>query len=80
MRFLTSIEGKYFNLTVDDIREDENGVPTVTEEEVNALMDLVIINNIFASANGSLTDKKDAQIGVQIEFISLTVFFKSQLP
>jgi len=25
MRFLTSIEGKYFNLTVDDIRADENG-------------------------------------------------------
>jgi len=62
MRFLTSIEGKYFTLTVDDIRADESGVPTVTEAEVNALMDLVITNNIFASANGSLTGKKDAKI------------------
>ncbi|MGH4050570.1 MAG: DUF2922 domain-containing protein [Clostridium sp.] len=62
MRFLTSIEGKYFSLTVDDIRADEFGVPTVTEAEVNALMDLVITNNIFASANGSLTGKKDAKI------------------
>ena len=62
MRFLTSIEGKYFSLTVDDIRADESGVPTVTQAEVNALMDLVITNNIFESANGSLTGKKDAKI------------------
>jgi len=62
MRFLTSIEGKYFTLTVDDIKVDENGVPTVTEAQVNALMDLVIVKNIFASANGSLTGKKDAKV------------------
>ena len=62
MRFLTSIEGKYFTLTVDDIKADETGVPTVTEIEVNALMDLVIANNIFLSANGNLTGKKDAKI------------------
>ncbi|MCB2300238.1 DUF2922 domain-containing protein [Clostridium tagluense] len=62
MRFLTSIEGKYFTLSVDDIKADENGVPTVTEAQVNALMDLVIAKNIFASANGNLVGKKDAKI------------------
>ncbi|MBZ9607307.1 DUF2922 domain-containing protein [Clostridium estertheticum] len=62
MRFLTSIEGKYFTLSVDDIKADEEGVPTITDIEVNALMDLVIAKNIFASANGSLTGKKDAKV------------------
>ena len=62
MRFLTSLEGKYFTLTVDDIKTDENGVSTVTEAEVNALMDLVITNNIFESSSGNLTGKKDAKI------------------
>ena len=62
MRFLTSTEGKYFTLTVDDIKADENGVPTVTEAQVNALMDLVISKNIFVSANGNLVGKKDAKI------------------
>ncbi|MBZ9609354.1 DUF2922 domain-containing protein [Clostridium estertheticum] len=62
MRFLTSIEGKYFTLTVDDIKTDEEGVPTIKEAEVNALMDLVIAKNIFASASGSLTGKKDAKL------------------
>ena len=61
MRFLTSVEGKYFTLTVDDIKADENEVATVTEVEVNALMDLVIAKNIFASINGDLTGKKDAK-------------------
>ena len=62
MRFLTATEGKYFTLSVDDLKADGNGVPTVTEAEVNALMDLVIAKNIFASSNGSLTGKKDAKI------------------
>ncbi|MBU3191342.1 DUF2922 domain-containing protein [Clostridium bowmanii] len=62
MRFLTATEGKYFTLTVDDIKADGDGVPTVTEAQVNALMDLVIAKNIFASANGSLIGKKDAKI------------------
>lgn len=62
MRFLTSIEGKYFTLTVDDIKADGSGQPIVTEAEVNALMDLVIAKNIFISVNGSLTGKKDAKI------------------
>ena len=62
MRFLTSTEGKYFTLTVDDIKADEDGVPTVTEAEVNSLMDLVIAKNIFISASGNLVGKKDAKI------------------
>ena len=62
MRFLTATEGKYFTLTVDDIKADGDGVPTVTEAEVNALMDLVIAKNIFESANGNLVGKKDAKI------------------
>jgi len=62
MRFLTNTEGKYFTLTVDDIKADESGVPTVTAAEVNALMNLVITGNIFVSANGSLTGKKDVKI------------------
>jgi hypothetical protein len=60
MRFLTSVEGKYFTLTVDDIKANETGA-LITEAEVNALMDLVIAKNIFASINGDLTGKKDAK-------------------
>jgi hypothetical protein len=62
MRFLTATEGKYFTLTVDDIKADGEGVPTVTDAEANALMDLVIEKNIFASASGSLIGKKDAKV------------------
>ena len=62
MRFLTATEGKYFTLTVDDLKADENGEPSITEAQVNALMDLVIAKNIFASANGNLVGKKDAKI------------------
>ncbi|MBU3188415.1 DUF2922 domain-containing protein [Clostridium bowmanii] len=62
MRFLTATEGKYFTLTVDDIKADGDGVPTVTDAETNALMNLLIAKNIFASANGSLIGKKDAKI------------------
>ena len=62
MRFLTSIEGKYFTLSVDDIKANEEGVPTITDPEVNTLMDLVIAKNIFESAGGNLTGKKDAKV------------------
>ena len=62
MRFLTATEGKYFSLSVDDIKTDEEGVPTITEIEVNALMDLVIAKDIFASSSGKLIGKKDAKI------------------
>ncbi|MCB2289436.1 DUF2922 domain-containing protein [Clostridium sp. CS001] len=60
MRFLTSVEGKYFTLTVDDIKANETGA-TITEAEVNTLMNLVIAKNIFESINGNLTGKKDAK-------------------
>jgi hypothetical protein len=62
MRFLTETEGKYFTLTVDDIKADGDGVPTITEAEVNTLMDLVIAKNIFESANGNSIGKKDAKV------------------
>jgi hypothetical protein len=62
MKFLTETEGKYFTLTVDDIKADENGVPTITELQVNSLMDLVIAKNIFATINGNLIGKKDAKV------------------
>jgi hypothetical protein len=62
MRFLTNTEGKYFTLTVDDIKSDENGDAIVTEVEVTALMDLVIAKNIFISSNGTLVGKKDAKV------------------
>jgi hypothetical protein len=60
MRFLTAVEGKYFTLTVDDIKADETGA-TITEAEVNTLMNLIIAKNIFATVNGNLTGKKDAK-------------------
>ncbi|MGH4120848.1 DUF2922 domain-containing protein [Clostridium sp.] len=62
MRFLTQTEGKYFTLTVDDIKADGDGVPSITEAEVNTLMNLVIAKNIFESANGNSIGKKDAKI------------------
>jgi len=62
MRFLTNTEGKYFTLTVDDIKSDGTGAAIVTEAEVNALMDLVIAKNIFISSNGNLIGKKDAKV------------------
>jgi hypothetical protein len=62
MRFLTETEGKYFTLTVDDIKADVDGNPTITEAEVNTLMDLVIAKNIFESANGNSIGKKDAKV------------------
>ena len=62
MKFLTETEGKYFTLTVDDIKADANGVPTITELQVNSLMDLVIAKNIFATTNGNLVGKKDAKV------------------
>ena len=40
----------------------ENGAALITEAEVNALMDLVIAKNVFATVNGNLTGKKDAKI------------------
>ncbi|ADK16285.1 MULTISPECIES: DUF2922 domain-containing protein [Clostridium] len=42
MRFTTEEEGKYFSLSVDNVKEDENGQPSVTKEQVASLMNLII--------------------------------------
>lgn len=62
MRFTTEQEGKYFSLSVDNVKEDANGEPAVTDVEVNTLMDLIIQKNIFASSYGALLAKKDAKV------------------
>lgn len=62
LRFTTEEDGKYFSLSIDNIKQDENGQPTVTEVQVNNLMDLIIQKKIFASKTGELTGKKDAKI------------------
>jgi hypothetical protein len=62
MRFKTSTEGKYFTLTVDDLKQDEKGVATITEKEINDLMALVVSKDVFITAHGSLTGKKDAKV------------------
>ncbi|KYH34263.1 hypothetical protein CLTEP_18380 [Clostridium tepidiprofundi DSM 19306] len=62
LKFLTSTEGKYFSLTINDIKADENGNPLVTDEEVNSLMDTIIEKNIFLTKYGDLTGKKSAKI------------------
>ena len=62
MGLLTNTEGKYFTLTVDNIKSDGTGAAIVTEAEVNVLMNLVMAKNIFISSNGNLIDKKDAKV------------------
>lgn len=62
LKFLTSTEGKYFSLTINDIKADENGNPLVTNEEVNSLMDIIIEKNVFLTQYGDLTGKKSAKI------------------
>lgn len=62
MRFTTEQEGKYFSLAIDNIKEDENGKPAVTQADINTTMDLIIAKKIFASKNGALTGKKDAKV------------------
>lgn len=49
-----------FTLAVDDLKADENGVPTVTEAEVNAPIDLVgdseiVFYNQMEGPNGIAT-------------------------
>ena len=52
----------FYKLNLYFINLEGTQVPTVTEAEVNALMDLIIAKNIFKSANGNLVGKKDAKI------------------
>lgn len=62
MRFTTEQEGKYFSLSIDNIKEDENGKTAVTQADINAAMDLIIAKKIFVSKNGALVGKKDAKV------------------
>lgn len=62
MRFTTEEDGKYFSLSVDNVKEDVDGQPAVTDAEVNTLMDLIIQKNIFATSYGALLGKKDAKV------------------
>ena len=62
LKFLTSTEGKYFSLTVNDLKTDLDGNVEVTPEQVNSLMDTIIEKNIFVCKYGSITGKKEAKI------------------
>ncbi|MBV4414674.1 DUF2922 domain-containing protein [Clostridium tyrobutyricum] len=62
MRFTTEVEGKYFSLTIQNIKEDGEGKPEITEAQVTALMDLIAAKNIFDTKNGAITGKKDAKV------------------
>ncbi|MEG2416940.1 MAG: DUF2922 domain-containing protein [Peptostreptococcaceae bacterium] len=59
MTFMTQL-GRKVSLFVTDPRED------VTEEEIKAVMDLIIAKNIFAPNGENLVTAKDAKI-VQTE-------------
>lgn len=63
LRFTTEESGKYFTLTLDNIKVDGvSGLPNVTEEEVNTLMEIIIQKNVFYAVSGTLVAKKDAKI------------------
>lgn len=63
LRFTTAEEGKYFSITLNNIKTDgATGAPLVTEAQVNTLMDLIILKGIFYCTYGALTGKKDAKI------------------
>ncbi|KZL89180.1 DUF2922 domain-containing protein [Clostridium magnum] len=63
MRFTTEEDGKYFSMSIDNIKIDEiTGQPSVTEAEVNTLMDLIVQKKIFATSYGAIVGKKDAKV------------------
>ena len=63
MRFTTEIDGKYFTLSLDNIKVDgATGLPAVSQEQVNTLMNLIIQKGIFLSGYGALVAKKDAKV------------------
>lgn len=63
LRFTTSEEGKYFTLSLNNIKVDgATGQPSVSEEQINTLMNLIIQKGIFFSTSGALTGKKDAKV------------------
>ena len=63
MRFTTDEDGKYFTMSIDNIKVDgTTGQPSVTEAEVNTLMDLIVLKKIFATSYGAIVGKKDAKV------------------
>lgn len=62
MRFTTQVEGKYFSLVVDNIKEDANGQPTLKQADVSALMDTIVQKKVFSNSEGLLIGRKDAKI------------------
>lgn len=48
--------GKQSSLTITGVKS------TITQEEVNTLMDTVLTNNIFTAKNGSFVSKANAQL------------------
>ena len=62
LRFTTEEDGKYFTLSIDNVKEDASGQAVITEVQVNSLMDLIIQKKVFATKTGNLTGKKDAKI------------------
>ena len=55
MTFLTDT-GLQSTLSISDVRGD------ITKEEVNSLMDLIIVKNIFHPKAGQFTHKESAQL------------------
>jgi hypothetical protein len=63
MRFTTEQDGKYFSMSLDNIKVDgTTGQPSVTQAEVNTLMDLIVQKKIFLTSYGSIVGKKDAKV------------------
>ncbi|MFT8316597.1 MAG: DUF2922 domain-containing protein [Clostridium sp.] len=62
LKFTTAEDGKYFSLSIDNVKQDVNGQPSITEAEVNSLMDLIIQKKIFSTKTGDITGKKDAKL------------------
>ena len=55
MTFLTDT-GVKSTLSITDVRDN------ITKEEVNSLMDLIIVKNIFKTKAGHFTHKESAQL------------------
>ena len=55
MTFLTDT-GVKSTLSINGVKED------ITKEEVNSLMDLIIVKNIFKTKAGHFTQKESAQL------------------
>ncbi|MGE5626573.1 MAG: DUF2922 domain-containing protein [Solirubrobacterales bacterium] len=63
LRFTTAEEGKYFTITLNNIKTDgATGASLVTEAQANTLMDLIVQKGIFYCTYGALTGKKDAKV------------------